>query len=144
MKFIDFSNDGYTRQNRKKSRANVNLKNTGDAAGRYREVADIVLNRKKATHYFDDCVIEDTISLKGDDWTYEQHKQVDAIPTEADFRKTVADYLAWKVSTLLKSEGTPDFAFMESFITAQQKLAIRDVVLWKDKIISETRKITNV
>lgn len=108
VKFIDFSNDGYTRQNRKKSSADVNLKNTGDAAGRYCEVADIVLNRKKATHYFDDCVIEDTISLKGDDWTYAQHKQVDAIPTEADFRKTVADYLAWKVSTLLKSEGTPE------------------------------------
>lgn len=108
VKFIDFSNDGYTRQNRKKSSADVNLKNTGDAAGRYCEVADIVLNRKKATHYFDDCVIEDTISIKGDDWTYAQHKQVDAIPTEADFRKTVADYLAWKVSTLLKSEGTPE------------------------------------
>lgn len=108
VKFIDFSNDGYTRQNRKKSSADVNLKNTGDAAGRYREVADIVLNRKKATHYFDDCVIEDTISLNGDDWTYAQHKQVDTIPTEADFRKTVADYLAWKVSTLLKAEGTPE------------------------------------
>lgn len=44
----------------------------------------------------------------------------------------------------IKRNGTPDFAFMESFITAQQKLAIRDVVLWKDKVISETRKITNV
>lgn len=108
VKFIDFSNDGYTRQNRKKSSADVNLKNTGDAAGRYREVADIVLNRKKATHYFDDSVTEDTISLNGDDWTYAQHKQVDTIPTESDFRKTVADYLAWKVSTLLKSEGTPE------------------------------------
>ena len=37
-----------------------------------------------------------------------------------------------------------DYNFMESFITAQQKLAIRDVVLWKDKVISETRKITKV
>lgn len=42
------------------------------------------------------------------------------------------------------TNGTPDFAFMESFVTAQQKLAIRDVVLWKDKVISETRKITKV
>lgn len=31
-----------------------------------------------------------------------------------------------------------DYNFMESFITAQQKLAIRDVVLWKDKILSKT------
>lgn len=44
----------------------------------------------------------------------------------------------------IKRNGTPDFAFMESFVTAQQKLAIRDVVLWKDKVISETRKVANV
>lgn len=44
----------------------------------------------------------------------------------------------------IKRNGTPDFAFMESFITAQQKLAIRDVVQWKDKVISETRKVANV
>lgn len=42
------------------------------------------------------------------------------------------------------TSDAPDFAFMESFITAQQKLAIRDVVLWKDKVISETRKVANV
>lgn len=108
VKFIDFSNDGYTRQNRKKSASDVNLKNTDDATGRYQEIIDIVLGRKKKTSYFDDCVIEDIISLKGDDWTYAQHKRVDTIPTESDFRKTVADYLAWKVSTLLKSEGTPE------------------------------------
>lgn len=42
------------------------------------------------------------------------------------------------------TDDAPDFAFMESFVTAQQKLAIRDVVLWKDKVISETRKITKV
>lgn len=37
-----------------------------------------------------------------------------------------------------------DYNFMESFIAAQQKLAIRDVVLWKNKVISETRKVANV
>lgn len=42
------------------------------------------------------------------------------------------------------TSDAPDFAFMESFITAQQKLAIGDVVLWKDKVISETWKITKV
>lgn len=47
VKFIDFSNDGYTRQNKKKSGANVNLKNTDHATDRYEEIVDIVLNRKK-------------------------------------------------------------------------------------------------
>lgn len=109
VKFIDFSNDGYTRQNRKKSGADVNLKNTDHAIERYEEIADIVLNRKKKTHYFDDCVIEDTINLEGKDWTYNQHRKIDTVPTEADFRKTVADYLSWKVSTLMKEEQTENF-----------------------------------
>lgn len=109
VKFIDFSNDGYTRQNRKKSGADVNLKNTDHAIERYEEITDIVLNRKKKTHYFDDCVIEDTINLEGKDWTYNQHRKIDTVPTEADFRKTVADYLSWKVSTLMKEEQTENF-----------------------------------
>lgn len=41
------------------------------------------------------------------------------------------------------TDGAPDFAFMESFITAQQKLAIKDVVLWKNKVISTTKKVIN-
>lgn len=43
----------------------------------------------------------------------------------------------------IKRNGTADFAFMESFITAQQKLAIKDVVLWKDKVISTTKTVIN-
>ena len=109
VKFIDFSNDGYTRQNKKKSGANVNLKNTDHATDRYEEIVDIVLNRKKKTHYFDDCVIEDTINLEGKDWTYSQHCKIDTIPNEDDFRKTVAEYLSWKVSMLMKEENTVNF-----------------------------------
>ena len=108
VKFIDFSDDGYMRQNRKKSSASVNLRDTGNAKGRYQEVIDIVLGNKKSTKYFDDCVIEDTISLNGDDWTYSQHKKIDTVPTEADFKKTVKDYLSWKVSTIIREE-TPNF-----------------------------------
>lgn len=44
----------------------------------------------------------------------------------------------------VKRNGAPDFAFMESFVTAQQKLAIKDVVLWKDKILSKTLEVTNI
>ena len=105
VKFIDFSNDGYTRLNRKKSGLNVNLRDTDHAKERYQEIVDIVLNRKKKTNYLDGCVIEDTISLNGKDWTYSQHRKIDTTPTEADFRKTVADYLSWKVSTVIKEQG---------------------------------------
>lgn len=109
VKFIDFSNDGYTRQNRKKSSANVNLRDTDNAKERYQEIVDIVLGNQKRTHYFDDCVIEDTIGLDGNDWTYSQHKKIDTTPTEEDFRNTVKDYLAWKVSNILKQEGDINF-----------------------------------
>lgn len=109
VKFIDFSNDGYTRQNRKKSSANVNLRDTDNAKERYQEIVDIVLGNQKRTHYFDDCIIEDTIGLDGNDWTYSQHKKIDTTPTEEDFRNTVKDYLAWKVSNILKQEGDVNF-----------------------------------
>lgn len=109
VKFIDFSNDGYTRQNRKKSSAEVNLKNTDHATERYEEIVDIVLNRKRKTHYLDDCIIEDTINLEGKDWTYNQHRKIDTIPNEDDFRKTVAEYLSWKVSSLMKEENAVNF-----------------------------------
>ena len=104
VKFIDFSNDGYERQNRKKSGLNVNLKDI-DAKARYKEIVDIVLNRKKDTHYFDECVIEDSINLEGKDWTFAQHKKVDSKPTLEDFKKCVSEYLAWEVSQVLKKDS---------------------------------------
>lgn len=45
VKFIDFSNDGYTRTNRKK--ASVNLRDTDNAKGRYAELVDLVRFGKK-------------------------------------------------------------------------------------------------
>jgi len=103
--FIDFSNDGYSRQNRKKSSQSVNLKDTDNAIARYEEIEAIVLGKKPKTNYYTEAnglVIKDTISLKGNDWTFAQHKKLDLTPTEEDFKKTVADYLAWKVSQVIK------------------------------------------
>lgn len=105
--FIDFSEDGYTRQNRKKSTQKVNLRNTDHALERYDEVAAICLGKMPKTNYYTETnglVIRDTISLNGDDWAFNQHKKVDTTPTEEDFKKTIADYLAWKMSAILKGE----------------------------------------
>lgn len=105
VKFINFANDGYTRQNRKKSSQDTNLKNTDHAVERYEEVANLVLYGKKYLHYLlEEDYIEDTITLNGDDWTFSQHRKIDAIPTEADFKKVVKDYLSWKVSNVIKQE----------------------------------------
>lgn len=105
--FIDFSEDGYSRQNRKKSTQKVNLRNTDHAVERYDEVMAICLGKKPKTNYYTEAnglVVRDTISLEGNDWTFKQHKKIDIMPTEDDFKKTVADYLAWKVSCILKGE----------------------------------------
>lgn len=106
--FIDFSEDGYSRQNRKKSTQAVNLRNTDHALQRYDEVVAICLGKKPKTDYYTESngkVIKDTITLKGNDWTFNQHKKIDTTPTEEDFKKTVSDYLAWKVSCILKGQG---------------------------------------
>lgn len=103
--FVDFSEDGYSRQNRKKSTQEVNLRNTDHAEERYEEVLSIVLGKKSKTNYYTEengLVIKDTISLKGDDWLFTQHQKIDTTPTEEDFKRTVSNYLSWKVSQLMK------------------------------------------
>ena len=100
VKFIDFSNDGYTRTNRKK--ASNNLKDTGNARGRYEELVQLVRFGKKKLNIFSEKeYYEGTIDPKnGADWN--QTALIDTKPTLDDFKKTVSDYLAWEVSNLLK------------------------------------------
>lgn len=108
VRFIDFSNDGYTRMNRKKSGQSVNLRDTDNAKERYAEIANLVRYGKgahdKNLHYFKNSYTEDYISLSGKDWTYGQHQNIDTIPTEEDFQKVVKEYLSWKVGQVLKGE----------------------------------------
>lgn len=108
VKFIDFSNDGYARQNRKKSSQEVNLRNADHATERYAEVEAIVLGKKPKTDYYtkeNGLYIEDTIEMDGTDWTFSQHKVIDTTPTEEDFKKTVAEYLSFRVGQILRGEG---------------------------------------
>ena len=103
--FVDMSEDGYTRQNRKKSNSNVNLRDTDHASDRYAEVEAIICGKMPKTSYYTEAngkVIRDTVSLEGNDWCFSQHKKIDTRPTEADFRKTVAEYLSWKVGQIIK------------------------------------------
>lgn len=103
VKFIDFSNDGYTRTNRKKS--SNNLKDTDKAKERYQEVVELVrfgkskLNIFTEQEYYEGHIDKDN----GADWN--QSAPVDTRPTLEDFKKTISDYLAWEVSNLIKSQG---------------------------------------
>ena len=102
VKFIDFSNDGYTRTNRKK--ASINLRDTDNANGRYDEVVNLVrFGKSKLSIFTEKEYYESTIDPEsGADWN--QSAPVDTMPTLQDFKKTVADYLAWEVSNLLKKQ----------------------------------------
>ena len=102
VRFIDFSNDGYTRTNRKK--ASCNLRDTDHARERYAELVDVVRFGKEKLHYIESQnYFEGHIDPNsGADWN--QSAPIDTTPTLADFKKTVADYLAWEVSNLLKNQ----------------------------------------
>ena len=102
LKFINFSDDGYTRTNRRK--ANNNLKDSGNARGRYEELVNLVRFGKKKLNIFSEKeYYEGTIDPKnGADWN--QSAPIDTKPALDDFKKTISDYLAWEVSNLLKRQ----------------------------------------
>lgn len=106
VKFIDFSEDGYTRTNRKK--ASNNLKDTNNAKGRYQEIVDLVrFGKSKLNIFTEKEYYEGNIDVNnGADWN--QSAPVDTKPTIEDFKKTVGNYLAWEVSNLLKNENNDD------------------------------------
>lgn len=106
VKFIDFSNDGYTRTNRKK--ASNNLKDTDRAKERYEEVVNLVrFGKSKLNIFTEEEYYEGYIDPEnGSDWN--QTAPIDTKPTLEDFKKTVADYLAWEVSNLLKNDAVED------------------------------------
>jgi len=106
VKFIDFSNDGYTRTNRKKS--SNNLRDTDRARERYDELVNLVRFGKSKLNIFTETEFyEYTIDPNsGDDWN--PPPPVDTKPTLEDFKKTVSDYLAWEVSNILKQQNKED------------------------------------
>ena len=103
VKFIDFSNDGYARANRKKS--TNNLKDVGNAKERYQEVVDLVrFGESKLNIFTKKEYYEGRIDVNnGADWN--QTAPIDTKPTMDDFQRTISDYLSWKISTLIKNNN---------------------------------------
>ncbi len=106
VKFIDFSNDGYTRSARKKS--TNNLKDTDNAKERYQELVNLVrFGKSKLNIFTEQDYYEGVIDPEnGADWN--QTSPIDKKPTVEDFKKTISDYLAWEVATLLKNQPQED------------------------------------
>jgi len=103
VKFIDFSNDGYKRTNRKKSRQN--LQDIDHAAERYDELVNLVhFGRNYLKFFSENDYYEGTIDPKsGKDWN--QTAPIDTRPKLEDFKKTVSDFLAFEVTNILKNNS---------------------------------------
>ena len=119
VKFVDFSNDGYVRSNRKKSSQEINLRDDGTVKARLKELEAIVNDKKRETKHLD--VINDTITLEGNDWTYAQHKVVDTKASENDFVQISGNFLEFQVSSILKSSGLD-----ESQLTEEEKAVLKE------------------
>lgn len=103
VKFIDFRNDGYKRAKR-------GTQEVDNPAQRYQDIIKIYKAGKnakvdKTLWNLDEIYIEDFIISEGNDWNFEQHQKIDTKPTLEDFKKTVADYLSWEVTQLLKNRS---------------------------------------
>ena len=104
VKFIDFSNDGYTRTNRKK--ASNNLKDTGNAKERYEEISNLVrfgkgkLNLLTENEYFEGHIDPKS----GEDWN--QTAPIETAPNLLDFKQTIGDFLKWEVSNLKNQKAS--------------------------------------
>ena len=102
VKFIDFRNDGYKRTDR-------GLKEIDSPTERYSDVVQIYKNgfsaKLKASWDLKSVYIEDFINDSGSDWNFDTHQKIDTKPNLCDFKKTIADYLSWEVSNILKDRG---------------------------------------
>ena len=103
VKFIDFSNDGYKRTNRKKSRQN--LQDIDHAKERYEELVNLVkFGRSQLKFFSENDYYEGNIDpASGKDWN--QSKPIDTRPKLEDFKKTVSDFLAFEVTNILKNNS---------------------------------------
>jgi hypothetical protein len=102
VKFIDFSDDGYSRANRKKG--SNNLVDADQAKERYEEIVNLVrFGKSKLKIFTEKEYYENTIDPKnGADWN--QSAPIDTKPTLEDFKETISSYLSWEIGTILKEQ----------------------------------------
>lgn len=127
VKFIDFTNDGYTRTNRRKSSSN--LRDTNQAKERYQEVVNLVrfgsskLKLLNNQDYYEGNIDPDN----GADWN--QIAPIDASIKLVDFKKTINDFLSWEIVNALNSENIKSADLSDSEKNIELKL---ENTKWKE------------
>lgn len=150
VKFIDFSNDGYSRANRKKG--SNNLKDTDFAKERYDEIVNLVrFGKSKLKIFTEKEYYEGNIDPKnGSDWN--KSAPIDIKPALQDFEKTINGYLAWEVSSLLKEYNKTDkISEKENPVTKANlnsvewsEFKIEDVLQWQPQKEIDPLKLDNL
>ena len=92
-KFIDFRDDGY------EVRAHIGLVEGDSAKDKKQHLLDVWNDRIEAPSKF--CV-ESKVSAE-DEWLHSFYYFNDEIPTEADFEKSIADYLTFEFSMIMQN-----------------------------------------
>ena len=95
VKFINFENDGFEVQKHR------GLVETIEAVDKKQHLLDVWFNRLDAETKF--CV-ETTIEAD-DEWLHSFYYFNDEIPTDADFEKTVGDYLTFEFNMIMQNRG---------------------------------------
>lgn len=95
VKFINFENDGFEVQKHR------GLVETIEAKDKKQHLLDVWFDRIEAESKF--CV-KTTIEYD-DEWLHSFYYFNDEIPTDADFEKTVADYLTFEFSMIMQNRG---------------------------------------
>lgn len=135
VKFIDFSNDGYTRTNRKKSSSN--LQDTDNAKERYEEIVNLVrFGKSKLSFFTEKEYYEGTINPNnGADWN--QAALLDTKPSLSDFKRTISNYLAWEISDLIKRSLVSNFKPIRSSGKSTLNLSQYDLTEEEEKALNQ-------
>ena len=94
-KFINFENDGYIVSK------HVGLIDDGSHKDKKQHLLDVWFGRNEApTKFYVETTVEAT-----DEWLHSFYYFNDEIPSEEDFRKTIADYLTFEVNMITHGRG---------------------------------------
>ena len=94
-KFINFENDGYIVSK------HIGLIDDGSAKDKKQRLLDVWRDHIEApTKFCVETTVEDT-----DEWLHSFYYFNDAIPTEEDFRNTIADYITFEVNMITHGRG---------------------------------------
>lgn len=123
-KFLDFRDDGY------KVSPHIGLIETEQARDRKQHLLDVWFNRIEANSKF--CV-ETTVKAE-DEWLHSFYYFNDDIPSDAEFDKTVGDFLSFEFSMLMKGRG---YLFSKCSTNSSKKISCLTKQNWMPFKIDE-------